>query len=129
MDIAPIKTHRDYLRTLKEIDLSAAKVYSTTPFIVYYLYTDYSVPYGLAIVIALVCFLGLTALLLAVIPLVAILPILLFIGLVIGAQAFQATDTKNALVLGTDGKLWLEHAPFGSVPSPRQQVDANVALR
>ena len=49
--------------------------------------------YSLAtgIVIALVCFLGLTALLLAVVPLVAILPILLYIGLVIGAQAFQAS--------------------------------------
>jgi len=46
--------------------------------------------------IALVCFLGLTALLLAIIPLVAILPILLYIGLVIGAQAFQASPTKHA---------------------------------
>ena len=54
--------------------------------------------YSLAtgIVIALVCFLGLTALLLAVIPLVAILPILLFIGLVIGAQAFQASPARHA---------------------------------
>jgi AGZA family xanthine/uracil permease-like MFS transporter len=54
--------------------------------------------YSLAtgIVIALVCFLGLTALLLAVIPLVAILPILLFIGLVIGAQAFQASPKRHA---------------------------------
>jgi AGZA family xanthine/uracil permease-like MFS transporter len=54
--------------------------------------------YSLAtgVVIALVCFLGLTALLLAVIPLVAILPILLFIGLVIGAQAFQASPTRHA---------------------------------
>jgi AGZA family xanthine/uracil permease-like MFS transporter len=54
--------------------------------------------YSLAtgIVIALVCFLGLTALLLAVVPLVAILPILLYIGLVIGAQAFQATPSKHA---------------------------------
>jgi AGZA family xanthine/uracil permease-like MFS transporter len=54
--------------------------------------------YSLAtgIVIALVCFLGLTALLLAVIPLVAILPILLYIGLVIGAQAFQATPPSHA---------------------------------
>jgi len=43
-----------------------------------------------------VCFLGLTALLLAVIPLVAILPILLYIGLVIGAQAFQASPAKHA---------------------------------
>jgi AGZA family xanthine/uracil permease-like MFS transporter len=54
--------------------------------------------YSLAtgIVIALVCFLGLTALLLAIIPLVAILPILLFIGLVIGAQSFQATPARHA---------------------------------
>ena len=47
-------------------------------------------------VIALVCFLGLTALLLAVVPLVAILPILLYIGLVIGAQAFTASPPKHA---------------------------------
>jgi adenine/guanine/hypoxanthine permease len=52
--------------------------------------------FATGIVIALVCFLGLTALLLAVIPLVAILPILLFIGLVIGAQAFQATPARHA---------------------------------
>src|SRR5216684_3872598 len=54
--------------------------------------------YSLAtgVVIGLVCFLGLTALLLAVIPLVAILPILLFIGLVIGAQAFQACPSRHA---------------------------------
>jgi AGZA family xanthine/uracil permease-like MFS transporter len=54
----------------------------------------YSLATGIAI--ALVCFLGLTALLLAVIPLVAILPILLYIGLVIGAQAFQASPAKHA---------------------------------
>lgn len=54
--------------------------------------------YSLAtgVIIALVCFLGLTALLLAVVPLVAILPILLYIGLVIGAQAFQAVPAKHA---------------------------------
>ena len=54
--------------------------------------------YSLAtgVVIALVCFLGLTALLLAVVPLVAILPILLYIGLVIGAQAFQASPARHA---------------------------------
>jgi adenine/guanine/hypoxanthine permease len=54
--------------------------------------------YSLAtgVVIALVCFLGLTALLLAVVPLVAILPILLYIGLVIGAQAFQASPSAHA---------------------------------
>ncbi|HVO87586.1 MAG TPA: regulator [Casimicrobiaceae bacterium] len=54
----------------------------------------YSLATGIAI--ALVCFLGLTALLLAVIPLVAILPILLYIGLVIGAQAFQASPSSHA---------------------------------
>jgi adenine/guanine/hypoxanthine permease len=54
--------------------------------------------YSLAtgVVIALICFLGLTALALAVVPLVAILPILLYIGLVIGAQAFQAVPAKHA---------------------------------
>jgi AGZA family xanthine/uracil permease-like MFS transporter len=54
--------------------------------------------YSLAtgVTIAMVCFLGLTALLLNVIPLVAILPILLYIGLVIGAQAFQASPSKHA---------------------------------
>ena len=54
--------------------------------------------YSLAtgICMALVCFLGLAALLLSVIPLVAIVPILLFIGLVIGAQAFQASPKRHA---------------------------------
>jgi adenine/guanine/hypoxanthine permease len=54
----------------------------------------YSLATGIAI--ALVCLLGLTAFLLAVIPLVAILPILLYIGLVIGAQAFQTTPANHA---------------------------------
>lgn len=54
--------------------------------------------YSLAtgVVIAIVCFLGLTAMLLAVVPLAAILPILLYIGLVIGAQAFQTTPASHA---------------------------------
>jgi AGZA family xanthine/uracil permease-like MFS transporter len=54
--------------------------------------------YSLAtgVVIALVCFFGITALLLAIVPLVAILPILLYIGLVIGAQAFEATPPRHA---------------------------------
>jgi AGZA family xanthine/uracil permease-like MFS transporter len=54
--------------------------------------------YSLAtgVVIAAVCFLGITALLLAIVPLVAILPILLYIGLVIGAQAFEATPPRHA---------------------------------
>ena len=54
----------------------------------------YSIATG--VVISAVCFLGLTALLLAVVPLVSILPILLYIGLVIGAQAFEATPARHA---------------------------------
>jgi AGZA family xanthine/uracil permease-like MFS transporter len=54
----------------------------------------YSLATGL--VIAAVCFFGVTALLLAVVRLVAILPILLYIGLVIGAQAFEATPPRHA---------------------------------
>ena len=54
--------------------------------------------YSLAtgVVIALICFLGLVGLLLAVIPIQALVPILLFIGLVIGAQAFQTTPARHA---------------------------------
>ena len=48
------------------------------------------------IVVALIAFLGLAALLLAVIPIQALVPILLFIGLVIGAQAFQASPARHA---------------------------------
>ena len=71
--------------------------------------------YSLAtgICVALVCFLGLAALLLAIIPLVAILPILLYIGLVIGAQAFQASRrpaTRPAIVLA----LLPEHRRLGA---------------
>lgn len=54
--------------------------------------------YSLAtgVCVAIVAWLGLAALLLAIIPLVAILPILLYIGLVIGAQAFQASPARHA---------------------------------
>jgi hypothetical protein len=41
--------------------------------------------------------------------------------------AFGAIDANTIYVLGQDGKLWLEHGPFNSVPPPRQQVDGNVA--
>jgi hypothetical protein len=41
------------------------------------------------------------------------------------AQSFQALDCQTVVVLGTDKKLWLEHAPFGNVPPDREQIDAN----
>jgi AGZA family xanthine/uracil permease-like MFS transporter len=48
------------------------------------------------IVIALLCFFGLFGLLGAIFPTAAIVPILLYIGLLIGAQAFQATPKAHA---------------------------------
>jgi len=48
-----------------------------------------------ATVLALSC-LGLLPLLLALVPAVAILPILLYIGMLIGAQAFQETPARHA---------------------------------
>jgi hypothetical protein len=45
--------------------------------------------------------------------------------------AFQPIgDTYNpdpVIVLGLNRNLWLEHAPFGTVPPKREQVDGNVA--
>ena len=44
-------------------------------------------------------------------------------------QAFQALSDAEIVVLGTDGNLWLEHAPFrppGPVPPKREQIDGNV---
>jgi AGZA family xanthine/uracil permease-like MFS transporter len=54
--------------------------------------------YSLAtgIVIAAICLFGLVGLFLAVIPRAALFPILLFIGLVIGSQAFQTSRAKYA---------------------------------
>jgi len=54
--------------------------------------------YSLAtgVFVAVICFLGLVQLLLAVLPIQALYPILLFIGLVIGAQAFQTTPRAHA---------------------------------
>jgi len=57
----------------------------------------YSLATGIGV--GVICFLGLTALLLCLIPLVAIVPSLLFIGLVIGAQAFQASPKRHAPVI------------------------------
>jgi AGZA family xanthine/uracil permease-like MFS transporter len=56
--------------------------------------TGYSMLTG--IVIAVLCFLGLFELLGAILPIPAIVPILLYIGLLIGAQAFQAVPRIHA---------------------------------
>jgi AGZA family xanthine/uracil permease-like MFS transporter len=55
---------------------------------------SYSMASGLLVVI--LCFLGLFGLLSTVLPMPAIVPILLYIGLLIGAQAFQSTPRLHA---------------------------------
>ena len=54
----------------------------------------YSLATGIAA--GIVCLLGVLSLLLAIIPVWAILPILLYIGAIIGAQAFQTSPAKHA---------------------------------
>jgi len=59
--------------------------------------TNYSLASG--VVIGLLCFLGLFGVLAALLPVPAIVPILLFIGLLIGAQAFQAVPKLHAVAV------------------------------
>ncbi|GAA1288995.1 hypothetical protein GCM10009609_65170 [Pseudonocardia aurantiaca] len=59
--------------------------------------TTYSLASG--VVIALLCFLGMFSLLGALLPLPAIVPILLYIGLLIGAQAFQEVPKVQAVAV------------------------------
>ena len=54
----------------------------------------YSVATGVMVI--LLCWLGIVPVILALIPVVAILPILLYIGLLIGSQAFQETPRRHA---------------------------------
>ena len=76
--------------------------------------------YSLAtgIVIGLICLLGLVGLFLAVIPIQALVPILLFIGLVIGAQAFQTTP--GPACAGDRPGAAAEHRVVG--PGPDRQL-------
>jgi AGZA family xanthine/uracil permease-like MFS transporter len=48
------------------------------------------------IMVILLCWFGTISVMLALIPVVAILPILLYIGMLIGAQAFQETPKRHA---------------------------------
>jgi AGZA family xanthine/uracil permease-like MFS transporter len=59
--------------------------------------TSYSLASG--VVIALMCFLGLFGLLGALLPIPAIVPILLYIGLLIGAQAFISVPKAHAVAV------------------------------
>lgn len=51
---------------------------------------------GTGIMVILLCWFGTISLMLALIPTVAILPILLYIGMLIGSQAFQETPKSHA---------------------------------
>src|SRR6476620_4725814 len=51
---------------------------------------------GAGVMVILLCWFGTISLMLALIPSVAILPILLYIGMLIGAQAFQETPHRHA---------------------------------
>jgi AGZA family xanthine/uracil permease-like MFS transporter len=51
---------------------------------------------GAGIMVILLCWFGTISLMLALIPSVAILPILLYIGMLIGSQAFQETPKRHA---------------------------------
>jgi AGZA family xanthine/uracil permease-like MFS transporter len=59
--------------------------------------TGYSMATG--VTIALMCFLGLFGVLSAILPLPAIVPILLYIGFMIGAQAFQVSPRIHAAAI------------------------------
>jgi adenine/guanine/hypoxanthine permease len=59
--------------------------------------SGYSMATG--VVIAVLCFLGMFSLLGAVLPIPAIVPILLYIGLLIGAQAFQFSPRAHAAAI------------------------------
>ena len=54
----------------------------------------YSAATGAMVIV--LCWFGIISTILALIPVIAILPILLYIGVVIGAQAFQATPREHA---------------------------------
>ena len=52
--------------------------------------------FATGVMVLVLCWFGIIAVLLALVPVVAISPILLYIGMLIGAQAFQTTPTKHA---------------------------------
>lgn len=58
--------------------------------------------FATGVMVIVVCWFGIVSVLLAAIPVVAILPILLFIGMLIGSQAFQETPARHApaIILG-----------------------------
>jgi AGZA family xanthine/uracil permease-like MFS transporter len=52
--------------------------------------------FATGVMVIVLCWLGIVPLILALVPVVAILPILLYIGMLIGSQAFQETPRRHA---------------------------------
>src|SRR5438132_7883189 len=79
----------------------------------------YSAATGLMVIV--LSWFGIIALISSLIPLVAISPILLYIGMLIGAQAFQTTPTKHApaIVLALTPHLaaWCKTLMDGALPA------------
>ncbi len=75
--------------------------------------------FATGIMALVLCWLGLVAVFLAAIPVVAILPILLYIGMLIGSPAFQETPARHApaIILGIMPHLahWAESLARGSL--------------
>ncbi|MBC7340139.1 MAG: hypothetical protein H5U04_09845 [Firmicutes bacterium] len=86
----------------------------------------YSVATGVGALV--VCLLGVVPLLLTVIPLVAVLPILLYIGLVIGAQAFQASPSRHAPAVVMGMVPWLANWGQSLVDNALSAVGSNAGL-
>jgi adenine/guanine/hypoxanthine permease len=84
----------------------------------------YSAATGFMVI--LLCWFGIIAVLLALVPVVAISPILLYIGMLIGAQAFQTTPLKHApaIVLGLLPHLaaWAKVQIDGALGAAKVQV-------
>ena len=74
--------------------------------------------------VILLCWLGTISVMLALIPAVAILPILLYIAMLIGSQAFQETPRSHGGgVVGTRRRSG-DSAPAGAVRSEYRQSHA-----
>ena len=86
----------------------------------------YSVATGLMVIV--LAWFGVISLLLAVVPVVAISPILLYIGMLIGAQAFQTTPAKHApaIVLALTPHLagWCKTLMDGALNAAGTSADA-----
>jgi len=77
--------------------------------------------------VLLVCLLGIVPMFQSIIPLVAIYPILIYIGLIMGAQAFQAVPTSHAPAVIMALIPWLASWGKGLVDNTLTAAGTNLA--